>query len=241
MEKIEKLIDMAHIIEEKYSKFSNKMGVLFCYQVSPGKSIIFQELKHFAFTDIIVNPSCNLFLFTVNWNAVDKEIRVFDNKIRQGTSELEWEEIPGIGQNVLNSSSDRIGIPTSSWYLQKYGDNRVALDFKVENIKRINCYKWGFTIISDTISIVSLKYGTYFRDANLKYDFSFLAVDTTEITNQTICSENEKDIQEYWSSGEINYEDDNFDDQLNRKILGAEKRKIPNVGQKTINNMILED
>jgi len=221
--------------------------ILFLHFNAMGKNFVFQRIDSFPLRQITYKTENKSVEFSAEWKAKGAlsyltPPEALDIKAKEGGKEVGWGEVANFlprGKYCYGSNFLR----ANEWVpFDELDTIKAATDIRVEAVKSINMYDWGFELIGDIISLLAVNKSVapddFPRTISLDIDnlsFSFgkmIGKDTLEVR---------------WS--EQGYEPirqtiSNFD----RLLFGgdSEEEKVPeskvkNLGQRCMKNLILED
>lgn len=258
-----KLEETVQVLVDRYRRSLPFMNIFFCCPHAKGNHYIFQELCNFPISGIIVNEQINAIEINAEWEA-DEKLRYllpkhgFDIEINKTPKVMEWDGIlnPNQERIVRNLQSNRLGMTSPTWVVGSrvfVGSNN-KLDIKLIDVHRINMYEWGFEMLSDTISIVAVRY-----EKNFPYKVNEEGEEETQLrvafSNKNLSGSYFKftplplkeGITGRWDASG-NYEDDrtmDFDEVLEKLTSKNTTKdevviKVQRVGQRGFKNIIID-
>jgi hypothetical protein len=219
--------------------------VMFLHFNAMGKNFVFQRIQSFPLDKIQCVSSTNSVAFSAKWESggalpflIPKKL--LDIKIKESGSELEWNEVATL------PPIDKFGngVVRSGRWVEVHNADKIdaEMDIKIDGIKSINMYNWGFELIGDVISLLAINKNIEFPEfpMSIKLDIPKLSFDAGRLFGK-------EEFFVRWS--EPGYERvkdgiSEFDKMLFDEEIKKEEEPeiiVKDFGQRCLNNLIIED
>ena len=218
--------------------------VLFSHFNALGKNFVFQKIQSFPLTRVIYTLDTHSIEFKAKWTAGGALPYLFPKtsaeiEIKEGGKEIGWGEVANFFPRTLYG--EKI-MRANKWVDIDDADYMDAgLDIRIDHIKSINMYNWGFELIGDIVSLIAINKN--YAPANFPKTIS---LDIDNLTFGFESSTGQDVLEVRWS--QQGYEPTrgattDFDKLLfgedNKEVLP--EIKVKNLGQRCMKNLILED
>lgn len=213
------------------------MTIFMGYKIQSDEYFMFQELKSFPVSDILycnanksISFQCDFHFYENNYDNWLKSVK---EKDRQGTRFVEWEEVsPSYGhRDFRNFTPEAWGRFSKKWAISGPGNqDRAEMGIRVEDIKTINFYEWGFEVISDLLCLLVVDE----RNKSISHIFQktgdVSSLDVYFVGGRFQIHDLSKSLNGFWTEEEYHegFENDKMIDSL---AIGNEIEDRPNVGQ----------
>jgi len=234
-------------LKKRYKKDFPDM-TLFLNFNALGKNFIFQKIHSYPLKSISVFKVSRTILLSSEWRSagalgylLPKEYFKIEKK--QGCEELEWDEIPEFGpkRNMLEDV-----VMGNRWVSTEREMDGIdsSVDIRIDSVKSVNMYEWGFEVIGEVISLLAVKRGE--KSPRLPKNIILSTHDLTFSYGKDIGDDN---LTVRWSEPGFDprkqekvYHFDKilFGDDGEEEVV-VENNKIKDLGQRCIKNIILDD
>lgn len=219
--------------------------VLFLHFNAFGKNIIFQRIQSFPLRSMTYRSSSYTVMFNAEWvsnGALPYLLPKFDIDLKESGKEVEWEDVE---QFSITSRDGGSVLRSGRWVaIEEADDIDSSIDIRIDEVKSINMYGWGFELMGEVISIfavnknvVSPSFDKYLsiNISNLSFDFGRLIGDNESVVRW---------VQRGYSPEKQKVSD--FDKMLFSDSKDVDKKedeesKIMNIGQRCMKNIILDN
>jgi hypothetical protein len=235
-------------LKKRYKKDFPDM-TLFLNFNALGKNFIFQKIQSYPLKSISVFKVSKSILLSSEWRSEGAlgylmPKKYFDIETKKGCEELEWDDIPEFGpkRNMLGG-----GVRGNRWVSteKQMDDLDSSVDIRIDSVKSVNMYEWGFEIIGEVISLLAVKSGE--KSPRLPKKITLRTNDLTFSYGKDIGNDN---LTVRWSEPGFDprkqekiYHFDKilFGDDDEREEVVVEEEKIKDLGQRCMKNIILDD
>ncbi|MCF7796032.1 hypothetical protein K9M42_02975 [Patescibacteria group bacterium] len=245
--KKEKIKKIMNIIRDYYKKKSLR---ILLYFNSLDKSHIFQEFCCFFDPNDIITDERNKGVFITHVINSYEFFRKEKNylKFKQKYNSLspfymKWKDVitKELEYNIFqtNLKINNIGLyDIDNWKIgnikkksgaKKQKRRRVqnTIQYRIQLIKNIYCFKWGFNIKSDTINLLAIDFDEinemfFKQEEKLIYQLLVQINQNNIIKISDICVNNKNDCFAYWDDEKKLENNEDFDEEINRIAHGCE-------------------
>ncbi|MCD6436212.1 MAG: hypothetical protein J7L15_07470 [Clostridiales bacterium] len=228
----------AKSVSKRYKFNFPCMTIFMAYKITSNEYFVFQELKSFPVANILycnanhsISFQCD---FSFHENNYDNWVKSIKEKNKQGSRFVEWDEVsPTYGhRDFRNFTPEAWGRFSKKWAISGPGNaDRAEMAIRVEDIKTINFYDWGFEVISDLLCLLVIDE----RKKCISHIFKEPTGKTSQLDVYFVGGRFKLyDISEYlngfWTLEE-NHDGLENDKIINSLAIGNKIEKRPNVGQ----------
>ena len=227
----------AHALKERYMGDFPDL-TLFSHFNAFGKNIVFQKIQTFPLKEIRFSQKTKSIFFKAQWTSGGALSYIlpkvnFDIDCKKSDSDVEWEEISSpLRTNKYGDCFVRAG---ELCEIEDINTLDAALDMRVDSIRSINMYNWGFELIGDIISLAAINKRVDFNKApkTIQLNIPTLSFNFTKLTGK-------EEMPVRWIDEDFFFGGrDDFDEIL----FSDKKEEVPvrDLGQRCMKNLILED
>lgn len=218
--------------------------VLFSHFNAMGKNFVFQKIQSFPLREITYAPETHSIEFNAKWISggalpylFPKES--FEVKSKESGKEVGWGEVANFfplarfGQGLIRANK---------WVeIHEADDIKAVIDIRIDGIKSINMYDWGFELIGDVISFLAINKNVALSEfpRTIALNVEHLSFEFGKMTGKEV-------FEVRWS--EPGYEPirqttTNFDKILfgDDGVGETPELKIKDLGQRCMKNLILDE
>lgn len=127
------------------------------------KNFIFQRFNSYPLKQITVKIDTKSILFHASWRAdgaLDYLLpkSYFEIEAKKSGDKVDWGDVSGFGSKT--NFYERAALRAGAWTdIDEINNIQASVDIRIDNIKSINMYEWGFEVIGSIISMLAVKKG----------------------------------------------------------------------------------
>jgi hypothetical protein len=208
-----------------------------------GKNCIFQRIQSFPLHSITYTNDSHSIMFNAKWIS-DGGLKYvlskkyFELDLKESGQKVEWKDVDSFG--LTSRDGERV-LRGKRWLDVEDADRIDSdIDIRIDDVKAINMYDWGFEILGEVISLLVVsryvEVPSFGRDisvnvSNLSFDFGKLIDDDNIIVRWSQpgyepIKEKVSDFDKVLFGGEVEEKTEN---------------EVKKIGQRCMKNIILDD
>lgn len=215
--------------------------ILFSHFNALGKNFVFQRIESFPLKRIKSATDTHSVEFHAAWQSGGALPYIipktsFDIESKHSGDTVEWADIDYFGPQVIRGEF----IPRSNrWTPEREWDKLDAeIDIRIDNIKSVNMYNWGFELIGEMMSLLAVNKNYAPQNFPKK-----ISLNLDNLSFEFIALTGEKELNVRWSQEgyeptiPINFDELLFEDNADQ----LPEIEVKDFGQRCMNNIILDD